>query len=180
MHTSHIPLIHQLLAAAEEQNLPLWLESGWAMDARLHKITREHDDIDLAFPIERQDQFLAILQSFGSEKLEKTDYGFLVYVQGVLLDCEPCIQHGDNYELEDAPLNSCPWEKLGSIADIAVRCTSWEAILWEYFYYLDEVPKDSWRTKDFDSFEIVQKSLGEAKVKQLYMAFESTKNNLQA
>lgn len=178
MNAIHIPLIHQLLAAAEEQNLPLWLESGWAMDARLHKITREHDDIDLAFPMERQDQFLMLLKVFGSEKLEKTDYGFLVYIQGVLLDCEPCIQHGDTYELENVPLNSCPWEKQGSIAGIAVRCISWEAILWEYFYYLDEVPQDSWRPKDFDSFDIVQKSLGEAKVKQLHIAFESAKNNL--
>lgn len=178
MNKIHIPLIHQLLAAAEEQNLPLWLESGWAMDARLHKITREHEDIDLAFPIERQDQFMALLQTFGSGKVEQTDYGFLVYVRDVLLDCEPCFQHGGNYELENAPLNSCPWEKHGVIEDIAVRCTSWESILWEYFYYLDEVPQASWRPKDFESFAIVQRSLGEAKVEKLRLAFESARNNL--
>ncbi len=178
MNTIHIPLIHELLATAEEQSLPLWLESGWAMDARLHKITREHDDIDLAFPIERQDQFMAILQTFGCGKVEKTDYGFLIYVRDVLLDCEPCIQHGNDYELEDVPLKSCPWEKQGIINGVAVRCTSWESILWEYFYYLDEVPQTSWRPKDFESYAIVRKSLGEAKVENLRLAFESAKNNI--
>lgn len=177
MNEIHIPLIHALFAKAEEQNLPLWLESGWAIDARLHKITREHDDIDLAFPFEQQDQFMAILQTFGSENFEKTDYGFLVYIHDVLLDCEPCFQHSKNYELEDMPVNSCPWEKQGTINGIAVRCTSWEAILWEYFYYMDEVDQTSWRPKDFGSYSIVCQSLGEAKIEKLRLAFELTKGN---
>src|SRR5687767_7729424 len=92
VNTTHISLIHEILAAAEEQGLPLWLESGWAIDARLGKITREHDDIDLAIPIDRYDQFMSTLQTFGSGKVEKTDYGFLVHVRNILLDCEPCIQ----------------------------------------------------------------------------------------
>ncbi|MFN8410753.1 MAG: aminoglycoside nucleotidyltransferase ANT(2'')-Ia [Anaerolineales bacterium] len=175
MNTNHILLIHELFATAEEQNLPLWLESGWAIDARLHKITREHEDIDLAFPIEQQDQFTAILQAFGCGKIDKTDYGFLVYVRDVLLDCEPCIKNGNDYELAGVPMNSCPWEKQGSIHGVAVRCTSWEAILWEYFTYLDEVPQASWRPKDFESYAIVQKSLGEVKVEHLRFAFESAK-----
>ncbi|MBL8078318.1 MAG: aminoglycoside nucleotidyltransferase ANT(2'')-Ia [Anaerolineales bacterium] len=178
MNAIHIPLIHQLLAAAEEQNLPLWLESGWAMDARLHKITREHDDIDLAFPIERQDQFIAILHTFGGGRVENTNYGFLIYVRDVLLDCEPCIQHGNNYELEGVPLNSCPWEKQGTINGAAVRCTSWESILWEYFYYLDEVPQTAWRAKDLESFAVVRKSLGKAKVEKLRFEFESARRGI--
>ena len=178
MNTLHIPLIHELFAKAEEKNLPLWLESGWAIDARLHKITREHDDIDLAFPAERQDQLMAILEDFGSGRVEETDYGFLVYVRNVLLDCEPCIQHGKNYELEGVPVNSCPYEKQGIINGTAVRCTSWEAILWEYFGYIDEVDQTSWRAKDFESYSIVCQSLGEAKVEKLRFAFEFAKNNM--
>jgi 2''-aminoglycoside nucleotidyltransferase len=177
MNTAHIPLIHDLLATAEKLSLPLWLESGWAIDARLHKITREHDDIDLAFPMDRQDQFMALLQGFGCSNIEKTDYGFLVYVRDVLLDCEPCIQRGENYELEEFPINSCPWEKQGSIDKVEVRCTSWEAILWEYLYYMDEVPQDSWRPKDFGSYAIVCETLGEAKVETLRLAYESVKHD---
>lgn len=175
MNATHIPFIHKLFATAEEQSIPLWLESGWAIDARLHRITREHDDIDLAFPIEGQDQFMALLQTFGSGQIEKTDYGFLIYVHDVLLDCEPCIQHGNHYELEDFPVNSCPWEKQGTIKGIPVRCTSWEAILWEYFGYLDEVPQKLWRPKDFESYAIVRQSLGDAQVEKLCLAFEKNR-----
>ena len=45
MNKAHIALIHDLFAETEEKNLPLWLESGWAIDAKLQEITREHDDI---------------------------------------------------------------------------------------------------------------------------------------
>jgi 2''-aminoglycoside nucleotidyltransferase len=175
MHTTHIPLIHAILASAEEQSLPLWLESGWAIDARLGKITREHEDIDLAFPSERQNQFMAMLETFGCGKVEKTDYGFLVVVQNVLLDCEPCIQRGENYELEDTPLGSCPWEKQGSIGGVAVRCTSWEAILWEYFSYFDEVPQILWRPKDFESYALIKQTLGDARVEELHRSFKLDK-----
>ena len=176
MNTNHIPLMQEILAAAEKQGLPLWLESGWAIDARLGKITREHEDIDLAFPIDQHDPFMSILQTFGGGKVEKTDYGFLVYVRDILLDCEPCIQQGENYELEDTPLGSCPWEKQGIIDGVAVRCTSWEAILWEYFGYMDEVPQTSWRPKDFESYAIACQVFGMAKVEALHLAFESGKN----
>jgi aminoglycoside 2''-adenylyltransferase len=176
MNPTHISLIHDILAAAEERGLPLWLESGWAIDARLGMITREHEDIDLAFPGERHEQFMSVLQTFGSGKVEKTDYGFLVYARNILLDCEPCIQHGENYELEGAPAGSCPREKQGIIAGVALRCTSWETILWEYFSYLDEVPQTSWRPKDFESYALVCEALGEAKVETLRLAFESGKD----
>lgn len=176
MNKAQIPLIHEILAAAEEQGLPIWLESGWAIDARLGKITREHEDIDLAFPSDQHDQFISLLQTLGSGKIETTDYGFLVYVRNILLDCEPSIQHGKNYELEDTPLGSCPWEKQGIIDGVAVRCTSWEAILWEYFYYMDEVPQTSWRLKDFESYATICQALGAAKVEALRLTFEADKN----
>ena len=177
MNTAHISLIREILAAAEERGLPLWLESGWAIDARLGRITREHEDIDLAFPSDRHEQFMSLLQTFESGKVEKTDYGFLVYARDILLDCEPCIQHGESYELEDTPLGSCPREKQGIIAGVALRCTSWETILWEYFSYMDEVPQTSWRPKDFESYAVVLTSLGEANVEKLRLAFETAKNN---
>jgi len=172
LNINHISLIHEILATAEKQGFPLWLESGWAIEARLGKITHEHEDIDLAFPIDRHDQFMSMLHTLGAGKVEKTDYGFLVYVRNILLDCEPCIQHGENYELEGAPLGSCPWEKQGIISGVAVRCTSWEAILWEYFYYFDEIPQTSWRPKDFESYATACQALGKAKVEGLRRAFK--------
>jgi 2''-aminoglycoside nucleotidyltransferase len=173
MNTAHIPLIHAIFGQADKQNMPLWLESGWAIDARLGKITREHEDIDLAFPQEQEERFMAVLESLGSREIEKTDYGFLVYVGDVLLDCEPCLLHGENYELEDAPSGSCPWQKAGIINGKPVRCTSWEAILWEYFYYREEVPQTAWRPKDFESYAILEQTLGRAKIEELHSVFKS-------
>jgi 2''-aminoglycoside nucleotidyltransferase len=177
MHTAdQVTLIHELLADAEWQELPLWLESGWAIEARLQRESREHGDIDLAFPAERRAEFQSLLRSFGCGSFEKTDYGFLVHVRGVLLDCEPCIRTNGAYELEGTPPGSCPWDKQGTIAGVAVRCTSWEAILWEYLHYLDEVPLTSWRPKDFAGYASACRELGDPAVKQLRQAFAATKN----
>jgi 2''-aminoglycoside nucleotidyltransferase len=177
MHiVDQVTLIQELLADAEWQELPLWLESGWAMDARLGRIAREHGDIDLAFPAERRTEFQSLLRAFGCGCFERTEYGFLVSVRGVLLDCEPCIRINSAYELEGAPPGSCPWDKQGTIAGVPVRCTSWSAILWEYLHYLDEVPVSSWQPKDFAGYATACRELGEPAVKQLRQAFALAKN----
>jgi aminoglycoside 2''-adenylyltransferase len=177
MNSVQLPLIFELFDAAENLGLPLWLESGWAIDARLGRITREHEDVDLAFPLERLEEFTSLLQLFDCGVFEKTDYGFLVYARGVLLDCEACVKQPNGYELEGVPAGSCPWEKQGSIAGVAVRCTSWDAILWEYLYYLDEVPQSDWREKDFGSYETVCRVLGQAAVERLQATFAAGKHN---
>jgi aminoglycoside 2''-adenylyltransferase len=174
MNAAHLELLFELLAAADARQLPLWLESGWAIDARLGRITREHEDIDLAFPAERETEFRELLRAFGGNDFEKMDYGFLVTVRGVLLDCEPCERLGDVYELGDGiPAGSCPWTTEGTLAGVAVRCTSWAAIIWDYFYYLEEVPQAQWRPKDFDSYALVRATLGETAVRELRAAFDA-------
>jgi len=108
MNTQHIALIHRLFATAETINLPLWLQGGWAIDGKLKRVTREHQDIDIAFPAELQTELISLLQSFGSSTIEETDYGFLTTVDGILVDCEPCVRIGDAYELEALPPSTCP------------------------------------------------------------------------
>ncbi len=172
MNTQHIALIHRLFAAAETMNLPLWLQGGWAIDAKLHRITREHQDVDIAFPVERKIEFISLLLSIGDGAIEETDYGFLITLDGVLLDCEPCVPSGENYELEGLPAGTCPWQKQGNIAGESLRCTSWEAILWDYFYYLEEVPQSSWRSQDFESYALVRASFGDAASDSLHELFK--------
>lgn len=160
----------EVLSRAEEQDLPLWLESGWAIDARLGNITRPHSDIDFAFPAERQDEFITLLQTLGCDPIEFNDYGFLTTLQGVLLDCEPCDLQGDVYEIDNLAA-SCPWEKQGRILGREVRCLSWEAIYWDYLYYLEEVPQNQWRSHDHSSFLLVKKQFGEAVIRELETQF---------
>jgi 2''-aminoglycoside nucleotidyltransferase len=172
MNDLHIQLIHQLFLEADKINLPLWLQGGWAVDAKLNRITREHEDIDIAYPSDRGADFLSLLDAFGCVITEQTSYGFLADRQGILLDCEPCIRIGDQYELEDLPPGTCPLEPTGSLGGKLLRCTSWEAILWDYFYYIEEVPQSEWRPKDFSSFAIAKASFGETAARILHEQFK--------
>lgn len=157
-----IALIHRLLPEAEALGLPLWLESGWAVDARLGRVTREHEDVDLAVPAEHMARFQALLRAHGASGFEVTDYGFLVRLDGVLLDCEPCLPVAGAYELDGVPPGACPMEPEGVIDGLRVRCTSWQAILWEYFFYLQEVPHEQWPLKDRRSYQAVRAAVGTA------------------
>lgn len=173
MNTQHIALIHRLFAAAETIDLPIWLQGDWALDAKLDRVTREHQDIDIAFPTERKAEFVSLLRALGGSAIEETDYGFLITVDGILVDCEPCVLRGGVYELEGLPPGTCPWEKQGTIAGEFLRCTSWEAILWDYFYYLEEVPQPSWRVQDFESYALTRASFSDAASERLYEQFKA-------
>jgi aminoglycoside 2''-adenylyltransferase len=63
MNTQHIMFIHRLFTAAETINLPIWLQGGWAIDGKLDRITREHQDVDVAFPADRRTEFISLLRS---------------------------------------------------------------------------------------------------------------------
>uniref|UniRef100_A0A7C3PCL2 Uncharacterized protein n=1 Tax=Oscillatoriales cyanobacterium SpSt-418 TaxID=2282169 RepID=A0A7C3PCL2_9CYAN len=78
-------------------------------------MTREQEDTDIAYPGDRTTEFLALLHSRGGVITEQTFYGFLAEMQGILLDCEPCIRVGESYELEGLPPGSCPPEPTESL-----------------------------------------------------------------
>lgn len=173
MDTTQVTLIHQILAAADERNLPLWIGGGWAIDARLGRVTRKHDDIDLTFPGERRGELEAIVEMLGGRVMEELDYGFLAEIGDELLDCEPAWWADEAYEIAEAPQGSCPEAAEGVIAGRPVRCNSWEAIIWDYFYYADEVPPVDWPTKHIESYRLACTSLGAEKVEVLRAAFRS-------
>lgn len=173
MNHEHLALMRRLFAACEARGLPVWLESGWAVDARLGRIVREHEDVDLAIPEERLDDFHALLHTLGAGPVTPMDYGFLVHVGPVLLDCEPCVRAGDAWELDGPPPGSCPLAFEGRLEDLPVRCTSWAAIAWEYFHYLDEVPFADWPAKDRASWALVRASVGEAALAAWHAAFRA-------
>ena len=153
---AHVSAIIELFDAADKVHLPLWLESGWAIDARLGRITRPHEDIDIAFPEERRAEYIGLIEGLGFGAHEFLDYGFLSLRGDVLLDSEPSfLIEGECGSLR-FPAGSCPMEKQGSINGRPIRCLSWEAIYVEFLGYASEVPKREWRSKDHHSFAIVQ------------------------
>ncbi|HWP49077.1 MAG TPA: hypothetical protein VNM22_18115 [Candidatus Limnocylindrales bacterium] len=52
-----------------------------------------------------------------------------------------------------------------------VRCISWKAILWEYFYYREEVPYSDWPLKDKESYFLVRPTIGASAVERLQREF---------
>lgn len=173
MNDLHLELIRRILDAADQHGMPLWIGGGWAIDARLGWITREHDDIDLTFPEERKDEFLELIGSLGGHVGEETEYGFLADLQGVLLDCEPARWNGQAYEIEDAPSNACPMRAEGELAGLSVRCNSWDAILWDYFFYADEVPSSHWSGKHVQSYALAVEAFGHDRTARLRMLFDA-------
>ncbi|MFC4640371.1 nucleotidyltransferase domain-containing protein [Deinococcus hohokamensis] len=172
MNRAHLNLISQVVLAAGQANLPVWLGGGWAIDARLGRITRAHDDIDLTFPDERRNEFEALIIGLQGYVTQELDYGFLAEVQGVLLDCEPARWNGVAYEIDDAPAGSCPEQAEGCLEGLRLWCNSWEAILWDYFYYADEIPPSEWPAKHKHSFELARRALGNEAIDRLRAAFD--------
>ena len=173
MNKFHLKLISELVAATEQLDMPIWIGGGWAIDARLGRVTRPHDDIDITFPAERKDEFIGLLESMGGRVTEETDYGFLAQLRGILLDCEPAHWVGNTYEVEDTPKGSCPMAFEGQIEGMLIRCNSWEAILWDYFYFADELPQAQWPAKHIHSYALVCSVLGVEHVQRLRATFDS-------
>ena len=164
-------IIRTLFEEAERRDILLWLESGWAIDALLGRITREHEDIDIAFAKNQEAAYRELIERFGFGKHEVMDYGFLSWRGRVLLDSEPCFEINGEYNFEHFPTGSCPLQKQGVIEGHAVRCLSWEAIYFEFLGYMDEIPQRQWRGKDFQSLRLIETHLEEEQkqmLKQLY------------
>jgi aminoglycoside 2''-adenylyltransferase len=173
LNDRHLRLIFQMLDEADTLRLPLWLQGGWAVDARLGRITREHHDIDFAVPSDRLEEFESMLARLGAGTPHRVDYGFLVHVDGVLLDCEPCIPAAEGYELGGVPAGACPEAREGVLRGRPVHCASWTAIAWDYFHYLDEVPLARWPAKDRDAWALVRAEVGVATIEHWHRRFRA-------
>ncbi len=156
-----IALIRRLFSEAERRGIPLWLESGWAIGARLGRVTRAHEDIDVAYPKEQEAEYLELLRELGFGRYQAESYGFLCRRGEVLLDSEPCFRCGDAYTFPGFPEDSCPLEKEGVLSGFPIRCLSWEAMYVEFLDYEREVPTALWREKDFESLCILEAHLSE-------------------
>jgi len=157
----HTSIIRALFDAAESRGILLWLESGWAIDARLGRITREHEDIDIAFAADQEAVYRELLGALGFDRHEVMDYGFLSWRDRVLLDSEPCVAIDGEYTFKGFPSGSCPIQKEGGIGGYRVRCLSWEAMYFEFLGYIHDTPREQWREKDFQSLRLIEAHLSE-------------------
>lgn len=172
-----VKAIRELFEETEKRGLMLWLENGWAIDARLGKITRDHGDIDIVYIHNQEADYKKLIQQLGFGKYEKTDYGFLMWKDNILLDSEPCFQINEEHNFKDFPKDSCPIEKQGIIKSFKVRCVSWEAMYFEFLGYIEEIPKEKWITKDFENLRIIEEHLDEGSRCLLRDLYKKQKSN---
>jgi len=144
----HVALIRRILLRAEAIELPLWLTGGWAMDARLGRMTRVHADIDFAFPAESR-------------------------IEGVLLDCQPCVQRDGGHAIDGMPVGSCPDAKEGRVAATEVRCASWQTLLWDYFRHLHLRPLENWPPRYRDGYALACEAVGKAQAEAWLALFRA-------
>lgn len=50
-----------LLSAFDRASIPVWIGGGWGIDALVGNQTREHRDLDIMYPIERDDDLRFVL-----------------------------------------------------------------------------------------------------------------------
>ena len=167
MNAEQLAAIRLIFSKAEALNLPLWLENGWAIDARLGRITREHEDIDIAFPADRRTDYVYLIAQMGFGRYQETDYGFLMWKNDVLLDSEPCELIDEQYGFQGYPTESCPMDKEGMLEGEPIRCLSWAALYYEFLVYRDEVPETDWRPKDMESLKIIKERLSSSEQDRL-------------
>jgi lincosamide nucleotidyltransferase A/C/D/E len=58
-------LVAELLDACEGVGIPIWIAGGWGVDALVGRQTREHRDLDVLYPIERDADLRRILADGG-------------------------------------------------------------------------------------------------------------------
>ncbi|WP_225865767.1 nucleotidyltransferase domain-containing protein [Dyadobacter aurulentus] len=168
--------MESIFNAASSEGITLWLESGWAIDARIGQITREHEDIDIAYPAEHHDSYIDLLRNLGFSGYEQMDYGFLMSKNDILIDCEPCSKIGEAYILPGFPSGSCPPEPEGKLNGKLIRCISWQAMYFEFLTYEQEIPRSDWRPKDHESLRLIELHLSTEERKEVERHLEIANN----
>lgn len=161
-----------IFSAADAKSIPLWLESGWAVDARLGSTTRDHEDIDIAYAAVFRIEFETMLRTLGYIMTEKNDDRFLMSKGEILIDAEPGIQDDKGYHPEGFPEGCLPKNREGRLQNATIHCISWEGMFWEFLFYTKEVPLQNWRTKDIETLEIITKHLNRRTIISLQKRFK--------
>ena len=59
----------EILSWAYNNNIEIWLDGGWGVDALLGKVTRQHNDIDLFVEEKNYNKFIEIIKNKGFNEI---------------------------------------------------------------------------------------------------------------
>jgi lincosamide nucleotidyltransferase A/C/D/E len=123
--------VHAVLDLLEARSIPVWVAGGWGIDALVGRQTRDHADLDIAVPADREAETLASLEGAGF--VVTTDWRptrvALTHPTGAEVDVHPVVVesdgtgvlsglHGEEFRYPAADLVT------GSIGDRPVTCIS--------------------------------------------------------
>jgi lincosamide nucleotidyltransferase A/C/D/E len=144
----------------DEQNIDVWLDGGWGVDALLERQTREHDDLDLVAELRHADRIIELLQGLGYELVDGGPPKSFVMVDSIgrQVDVHPVTfdeEGGGIYEMAAGTwvYPAAGFAGRGFVAGTPVRCLSPEAqVLVHAGYELTE--------KDYRELQLLRERFG--------------------
>jgi lincosamide nucleotidyltransferase A/C/D/E len=138
----------EVLRRLDDAGIEWWIDGGWAVDALLSQVTREHDDLDLAVPRAQIETLEATFPEFRRVRDEWPASFVLADSRGRQIDVHPLTfdEHGNGWLKQPNGETVCwPREALagrGRIGDRDVRCTSPEFLVkWKLYPGHDDVDR---------------------------------------
>lgn len=116
-----------IICLMKENDIQIWLDGGWAVDALLEKQSREHNDIDLIVSNDDRERLLKLIKEIGFEEVveEYTTSNHTVWkdAQNRILDLHFVdFQPDGNVIFENEKFNLEVLEGIGIIGDCEVKC----------------------------------------------------------
>ncbi|MBC7836867.1 nucleotidyltransferase family protein [Acetobacteraceae bacterium] len=121
----------EIYALLEGQNIKIWLDGGWAVDALLGEQTREHDDLDIAAEKKDLPTLKNFLESYGYRDTPKDEDKMwdlvLTNEEGKEIEVHAFSYGAEGKVVEEEYWNGYAADSLtgsGTIAGREVRCVS--------------------------------------------------------
>ena len=134
----------EIITYAEENEINIWIDGGWGVDALLEEETRAHNDIDLFVEESNSKKFIEILKEKGfaevAEAYTTTSHTVWKDTKGRIIDLHIFeFNEQGNLVFEGETYSGDVFSGIGKISNKVVKCISAEnQVLFHLGYEHDE------------------------------------------
>ena len=134
----------EIITYAEENEINIWIDGGWGVDALLEEETRVHNDIDLFVEESNSNKFIEILKEKGfaevTEAYTTTSHTVWRDAKGRIIDLHIFeFNEQGNLVFEGETYSGDVFSGIGKISNKVVKCISAEnQVLFHLGYEHDE------------------------------------------
>lgn len=173
---AQLAVIQDLFDRCENENMHFWLYGGWAIDALLGTVTRNHSDIDILVHDHSREALRSILSEMGRDICDNgsgwfykkndigMDIGFLLTLANgtVVSDVD-----STDPNVYPWPTGSFPLECNANLPGFACRAISWEAQYVAKAGFRNAFPDTALRVKDEADLKIVLRHITDQRLKRI-------------